>query len=71
RSIDRANLIKDVSTLIAKHGVHVLELNSRVDSERGLAELRLGLKVSDYEQLGQLLGRLHALPGVHEARRRE
>jgi len=31
------------------------------------AELRFTLKVNDFEQLGQLLARLAAVPGVGEA----
>ena len=40
-----------------------------VDGARGLAELRFTLKVADYGQLGELLSRLAAVPGVSEARR--
>ena len=69
RALDRTALLKDLSNLIAQHGVHVLAVNSRIDSARGLAELRFTLKVRDFEQLGQLLSRLHAVAGVHEARR--
>lgn len=69
RGLDRPALLKDLSNLIAQHGVHVLAVNSRNDPARGLAELRFTLKVRDFEQLGQLLSRLHAVPGVHEARR--
>jgi len=69
RGLDRTALLKDLSNLIAQHGVHVLAVNSRIDPARGLAELHFTLKVRDFEQLGQLLSRLHAVPGVHEARR--
>ena len=69
RGLDRTALLKDVSNLIAQHGVHVLAVNSRIDAVRGAAELRFTLKVRDFEQLGQLLSRLHAVAGVHEARR--
>ena len=69
RALDRTALLKDLSNLIAQHGVHVLAVNSRIDPARGLAELRFTLKVRDFEQLGQLLSRLHAVAGVHEARR--
>jgi GTP pyrophosphokinase len=48
---------------------HILALDSRVDAAHGLAELRFSLKVSDYGQLGDLLSRLAAVPGVSEARR--
>ncbi len=69
RGIDRKGLLKDVANLIAQHGVHVLAVNSRLEEARGLADIRFTLKVRDFDQLGQLLGRLNAVPGVDEARR--
>jgi len=67
--IDRKGLLKDLTTLIAQAGAHVLSITSRLDNARGTAQIRLTLKVRDFEQLGGLLGRLGAVPGVHEARR--
>ncbi|HEX5756132.1 MAG TPA: bifunctional (p)ppGpp synthetase/guanosine-3',5'-bis(diphosphate) 3'-pyrophosphohydrolase [Arenimonas sp.] len=69
RAIDRKWLLKDITHLVAQQGVNILGLSSRVDDSSGNAELRLGLKVSDYGQLSLLLGRLGAVPGVSEARR--
>ncbi|HTA64273.1 MAG TPA: ACT domain-containing protein, partial [Xanthomonadaceae bacterium] len=69
RGIDRKGLLKDLANLIAQHGVHVLAINSRLEEARGLAEIRFTLKVKDFDQLGQLLGRLNAVPGVDDARR--
>lgn len=47
----------------------MLEINSDNVRDSGRAQLRLRLKVSDYEQLSALLGKLDALPGVNEVRR--
>ncbi len=69
RAFDRKGLLKDIANLIAQQGAHVLAINSRVDAARGLAEFALTLKVRDFGQLGQLLGRLNAVPGVDDARR--
>ncbi|MBS7456758.1 RelA/SpoT family protein [Coralloluteibacterium stylophorae] len=69
RAVDRKWLLKDLSNLIAQEGAHVLGVNTRVDDGRGRAELRFTLKVSDYDQLGRLLGKLASVPGVTEARR--
>ena len=69
RGYDRKGLLKDLANLIAQQGVHVLAVNSRVDSARGLAEMTFTLKVRDFDQLGQLLGRLNAVPGVDDVRR--
>ncbi|MBB5015145.1 GTP pyrophosphokinase [Rehaibacterium terrae] len=69
RGVDRKWLLKDLTNAIAQGGAHVLGVHSRVDDGRGIAEVRFTLKVADFEQLGQLLGKLNGIPGVHEARR--
>lgn len=69
RAVDRKWLLKDVTNLLAESDVHVLATASRVDEKRGHAELRFTLKVSDFAQLGSVLGRLESVPGVSQARR--
>ena len=69
RAVDRKYLLKDLTNIIATGNAHVLGVNSRVDNARGTAELRFALKVSDFDQLGQLLTRMATVPGVNEARR--
>ena len=67
--LDRKSLLKDITTLIAQEGIHINAVASRSDDSRGLADLKLTLKVSDFEQLSKLLARLTAVPGVRDARR--
>jgi GTP pyrophosphokinase len=69
RAYDRKWLLKDLTNVIGAGNGHILALNSRVDAARGLAELKFTLKVSDYGQLGDLMSKLAAVPGVSEARR--
>jgi GTP pyrophosphokinase len=69
RAYDRKWLLKDITNVIAQAEVNILGVNSRTDEVRGLAEIGLVLKVSDYEQLSELLGKLDAVPGVQDARR--
>ena len=69
RAFDRKWLLKDLTNVIAQAEVNILGISSQADESRGLAEIRLTLKVSDFEQLSQLLGRLDAVPGVQDARR--
>jgi GTP pyrophosphokinase len=69
-AVDRKWLLKDITTLVAQLGVHVLAL--RTDPMRGgsgRVRVQLQARVSDYEQLGLLLARLESLPGVEAARR--
>jgi len=69
RAYDRKWLLKDVTNLIAQAEVNILGMSSQVDPARGLAEIRVVLNVSDFQQLSELLGRLNAVPGVQDARR--
>ena len=69
RAYDRKWLLKDLTNVIAQAEVHVLGVSSLADEARGLAEIRLTLRVSDFGQLSQLLGKLDAVPGVQHARR--
>ena len=69
RAFDRKWLLKDLTNLIAQAEINILGMNSQVDTTRGLAEIRLALNVSDFQQLSELLGRLNAVPGVQDARR--
>ena len=69
RAYDRKWLLKDLTNVIAQQGVNILGVQSRVDESAGLAELRIAVRVADFGQLSDLLGRLNAVPGVQEARR--
>jgi GTP pyrophosphokinase len=69
RAYDRKWLLKDLTNIIGTGNAHILALDSRVDDAQGFAQLRFVLKVQDFDQLGALLARLSAVPGVIEARR--
>jgi GTP pyrophosphokinase len=69
RGYDRKWLHKDVTNVIAAANVHLLAVNTRVDSASGLATMNFAVRVTDFEQLSLLLGRLSGVPNVIEARR--
>ena len=69
KGYDRKGLHKDVTNVIAAANVHLLAATARVDIASGLATMDFALRVSDYEQLSMLLGRLSNVPNVIEARR--
>ncbi len=69
RGYDRKWLHKDVTNVIAAANVHLLAVNTRVDSASGLATMNFAVRVTDFEQLSMLLGRLSGVPNVIEARR--
>ncbi len=69
-AIDRKALLKDITTLVAQLGVHVLSLHSE-QQRGGYGRVRVALhvRVADFGQLALLLARLESLPGVRSARR--
>ena len=66
---DRKWLLKDLTNVLAQADAAIVSIQSAVDSARGLADVRVTLRVGDFEQLSQLLARLDAVPGVQDARR--
>jgi GTP pyrophosphokinase len=67
-ALDRKWLLKDVTTLIAQEGAHVVSIRSE-SGRAGRVVLRLRLRVDDFGQLSTLLGKLTGVPGVEDARR--
>src|SRR5690606_18023754 len=62
-AIDRKWLLKDITTLIAQQGIHVLGMHAeQTRGGHGRVRLQVRVRVADYGQLGLLLGRLEALP---------
>ena len=68
-ALDRKWLLKEVTNAIAQAGAHVGEIRSDAERGGGRVRLRMRLRVGDFGQLSELLGKLAALPGVEEARR--
>ena len=68
RAYDRKWLLKDLTNLIAQANVHIAGVNT-LSQGGATTELKMNLKVSDFDQLSTLLGKLDAVPGVIEARR--
>ncbi|MEO6172355.1 MAG: bifunctional (p)ppGpp synthetase/guanosine-3',5'-bis(diphosphate) 3'-pyrophosphohydrolase, partial [Arenimonas sp.] len=69
RAFDRKWLLKDITNIIGQNEVQIQGVDSKIDGSHGMAEINFLLKVIDFEQLSDLLGRLNAVPGIQEARR--
>ena len=69
RAWNRKWLLKDLTTVIGASDVHVLAASTRVDEASNNAEVRFTLKVNDFAQLADLLGKIEAVPGVSRAQR--
>ena len=68
-AFDRKWLLKDITNVVGTSNAHILALDSQIDDQTGKAELRMAIKVSDYDQLGSLLSNLSALPAVSAVER--
>ena len=67
---DRKWLLKDITTLVAQLGLHVVSLHAeQVRGGHGQVHVQLQARVPDFGQLGLLLARLESLPGIESARR--
>ena len=69
RGYDRKGLHKDVTNVIATADIGILAVTARVDDTSALVTMDFRVRVTDFEQLSTLLGRICAVPNVIEARR--
>lgn len=68
RAYDRKWLLKDLSNMIAQANINIVGINTLTPGNT-MAELKINLKVTDFDQLSTLLSKLNAVPGVLEVRR--
>ncbi|MDC8804330.1 GTP diphosphokinase [Halomonas pacifica] len=66
---DRSGLLRDVTGLLGNEKVNVLSVNTRTDSEDGIARLAITLEVDSLETLGRLFSRIQQLPNVIDVKR--
>ncbi|MGO2132808.1 MAG: RelA/SpoT family protein, partial [Halomonas sp.] len=66
---DRSGLLSDVTTVLSSEKINVLSVNTRMDTDDGIARLYITLEVEGLEMLGRLLTRIQQLPNVFEVRR--
>ncbi len=67
-AFDRKGLIRDIGNLLANSRSDVLSLNSSADAG-GHADIKLTVRVSDFDHLSFLINRLATLPNVLDVRR--
>lgn len=68
RAFDRKWLFKDLTNLIAQANINIAGFNT-LNQGGPMAELKINIKVADFDQLSTLLSKLNAVPGVLEVRR--
>ncbi len=66
---DRRNLLNEIMALLADEDLRLVALDSRVDADTGLLELRLTVNIAGLQQLSRLLNRLMQIPGMQRAAR--
>ena len=68
-ALDRKWLLKEVTNAIAQANAHVGAIRRDHVRRGNRVRLRMRLRVADFGQLAELLGKLAALPGVEDVRR--
>ncbi len=68
RAFDRRGLVRDVSAILADARLSIQHMNSTTNPE-GIADMRMGTRVHDLEELEQCLARIRGLPDVIRAQR--
>ncbi|HWS25458.1 MAG TPA: bifunctional (p)ppGpp synthetase/guanosine-3',5'-bis(diphosphate) 3'-pyrophosphohydrolase [Xanthomonadales bacterium] len=68
-AFNRTGLIRDVGAVLAAEQINIGAMDSKDDPGTGFATLHLTLKVADFGQLANVLGKLRALSNVTEALR--
>ncbi|HEX7338411.1 MAG TPA: bifunctional (p)ppGpp synthetase/guanosine-3',5'-bis(diphosphate) 3'-pyrophosphohydrolase [Rhodanobacteraceae bacterium] len=64
RAYDRKALHKDIAAVITAVNTPILASSSRVDTRQGIMEMRMTVRVHDFEQLSTLMTQLTSVPNV-------
>ncbi|ALM52210.1 GTP diphosphokinase [Halomonas huangheensis] len=66
---DRSGLLRDVTALLGQDKVNVLSINTRSNTDDGIARMAITLEVDGLETLGRLFSRIQQLPNIIEVKR--
>ncbi len=66
---DRAGLLRDITTLLAKEEANVISLSTTTDSQESMARMQVTIEVRDMAHLARIIDRLGQLPNVQRANR--
>ncbi len=69
KAYDRRELIKDISAIMASSEVSVTDISTKLDEATEEVDIRMQVRVKNFEQLSELLNRLGSIRNVLEARR--
>ncbi|QPG05189.1 GTP diphosphokinase [Salinimonas marina] len=67
---DRDGLLRDITTVLANHGVALLMVNSNTDKPRKTALVAISVEVPDLHTLSKLMNQLNQLKGVVDVKRK-
>ncbi len=68
-AFDRHGLLRDVSTALSTMNVDVVSLNTQTDPAQQLADMRIGLHISNTGELSTVMDRIRRLRNVQEVER--
>ncbi|MBN8410892.1 GTP diphosphokinase [Halomonas cupida] len=67
---DRSGLLRDVTAVLGQDKVNVLSVNTRTDTDDGIARLSITAEVDGLETLERLFSRIQQLPNIIEVKRK-
>lgn len=69
RAYDRADLLKDVTSMLANEKAYVYSLNTTTNKQENMAYINVTIEIDGLSKLSKLLTKLVQIPNVLEARR--
>ena len=69
KAFDRAELLRDVTSLLSNEKAHVYSLQTNSDKHENMAYINLTVEIDGLNSLSRLLAKLEQIPNVLEARR--
>lgn len=67
---DRSGLVRDVTNTLANEKIHVRRLGTTTDQSQQTAKITMTLEITDVNELGRILDRIHQLPNIYHAVRK-
>lgn len=66
---DRQGLLRDISSVLASEHINVVAVQSSVNKEKNLSQIKLSLEITGIETLGKVFRRLQELPNIIDVKR--
>ncbi|MDF1757937.1 MAG: GTP diphosphokinase [Legionellaceae bacterium] len=69
KAFNRSTLLRDITSLLSNEKAHVFSLQTEIDDQDNISEIKINMEIDGLNSLAQMLDRLGQIPNVLEARR--